>query len=123
MRTIRSFRLVEDNSISYAYKSADRSGFEKLLRGKGDADEIIIVQNGLLTDTSFSNIALWDGADWYTPAAPLLAGTMRQSLLDRRLVQEANITVDQLEHYSKISLINAMLPLGRCVVTFPWADK
>ena len=54
MRAISSLRLVTCDDIDYAYKSADRSR----LGLRGNADEIIIVRNGLLTDTSYSNIAL-----------------------------------------------------------------
>ena len=116
MRTIRSLRLVEAPSIAYAYKSADRSALENLARQKGDADELIIVQNGLLTDTTYSNIALWEGSAWYTPAHPLLPGTMRQFLLDHGQLKEAEITIESLGQFRTIALINAMMPLGRCTL-------
>ena len=49
------------------------------------------VKNGRLTDTSYSNIALFDGNRWVTPAHPLLKGTMRQSLIDKGLLKEKGI--------------------------------
>ena len=82
---------------------------------RGDADEVVIVKNGLLTDTSYSNIALFDGQRWVTPRHPLLQGTMRQSLLDTGQLVERDIRDDEGGRYEKVSLINAMMPLGRCV--------
>ncbi|MGN1253933.1 MAG: aminotransferase class IV family protein [Prevotella sp.] len=114
IRTIRKLRLVTCDDIDYTYKSADRSRLEQLLHQKGDADEIIIVKNGLLTDTSYSNIALYNGAEWVTPKTPLLKGTMRQALLDKGLLVERDITPEDYQSYKKVCLINAMMPLGRC---------
>ena len=116
VRHIGSLQLVADDSIDYTYKSTDRSGLTALAARKGDADEIIIVRNGLLTDTSYSNIAFYDGKDWYTPRTPLLKGTMRQWLLDHGSIKAADIRPDDLPRYEKVALINAMMPLGMCVV-------
>lgn len=112
-RSIRSLRLVERDGIAYRYKSADRSALLEALSSRGCADEVIIVRRGLLTDTSYSNIALCDGRHWFTPASPLLRGTMRASLLASGAICEADITPADLKHFTLISLINAMLPLGR----------
>lgn len=115
IRTIRHLHLVYCDDISYAYKSADRRRLTALATLRGDADEVVIVRNGLLTDTSYSNIALFDGQSWVTPRRPLLRGTMRQSLLDTGQLVERDIRDDEWGRYEKVSLINAMMPLGRCV--------
>lgn len=109
---IHSLKLVTCNDINYDYKSADRSHLQKLKEQRGDCDEIIIVRNGLLTDTSYSNIALFDGEHWYTPKHPLLKGTMRQSLIDQGILQECVLRPEDLNRFTKVSLINAMMPLG-----------
>lgn len=114
MRSIRTLKLVTCDDIDYTFKSTDRSRLIELLQLKGDADEVIIVKHGMLTDTSYSNIALFDGVKWYTPRLPLLTGTMRQSLIDRGILLEKDITTDDFSHYYKVSLINAMMPLGVC---------
>ena len=116
VRKIGSLKPVEDNDIEYGYKSADRSRLEALRAQRGDADEIIIVKNGLLTDTSYSNIALFDGIRWVTPKHPLLNGTMRQSLLDSGELTAVDIPAADFYKYRKAALINAMMPLGRCIV-------
>lgn len=107
-RDIRSFQLISDNQISYDYKKEDRSDFENLM-SETDADEIIIVKNELITDSSFSNLIFFDGQKWLTPAQPLLKGTMRGFLIDSQEIEEAEIRVDDLEKFSRFKLINSML--------------
>lgn len=115
IRNIRRLRLVTCNDIDYEYKSADRQQLEALRAMKGDADEVVIVRDGLITDTSYSNIALFDGHRWVTPRHPLLRGTMRQSLLDAGLLEERDVRATEWNSYEKVSLINAMMPLGRLI--------
>ena len=71
VRSIRSLKLISCDDIDYEYKSADRRKLAALTAMKGEADEVVIVRNGLLTDTSYSNIALFDGQHWVTPRLPL----------------------------------------------------
>ena len=105
-------RIEHDDEIDYSLKSVDRSSLDRLFGCRGQADEILIVKNGLLTDTSIANIALWDGYRWSTPRIPLLAGTNRQYLLDNGIIHEADIRADDLGNYSKIRLFNAMIEFG-----------
>ena len=68
MKNIKTLRLVECNDIDYTYKYADRSELDKAMTMRGNCDNVVIVRNGLLTDTSYTNIALYDGKHWLTPA-------------------------------------------------------
>uniref|UniRef100_UPI003FF0B67A aminotransferase class IV family protein n=1 Tax=Alloprevotella sp. TaxID=1872471 RepID=UPI003FF0B67A len=108
MRCIQSLQIVTDDAIDYSYKSTDRSALNALLAQRGNCDDIIIVKNGLVTDTSFTNIAIYDGTHWLTPRTPLLAGTQRARLLDEGSIQEADITPDMLRQAQKVRLFNAM---------------
>jgi 4-amino-4-deoxychorismate lyase len=110
-RTINSLRLVDDNSICYKHKFSDRKQLDELSIKRGNYDEILIVKNGLITDTSFSNIVFYDGFHWVTPVNPLLHGTMRSYLLSNGKISEKEIPGNELRHYQKARLINAMLPL------------
>ena len=116
IRDIRSLRLVNADDAEYSYKYADRSALMKLQQSRQDSDEVIIVRNGCLTDTSYSNIALHNKHGWFTPDKPLLPGTMRRSLIDKGLLSATEITLDNLNDYDTICLINAMMPLGRLVL-------
>lgn len=115
-KQVERLRMVADDGIDYAYKYADRSALNRCLAQRGHCDDVIIVKNGLLTDTSYSNIALFDGSSWLTPRQPLLRGTMRAFLIDSGQLQEADIRPSDVSSFSKLSLINAMLPLGCLVI-------
>ena len=115
-KEILSLRLVYDNNITYPYKSVDRSMLNELKKQQGDCDEILIIRDNHLTDTSYTNVALYDGQQWFTPSTPLLPGTMRQSLLDKGMLQEREILVSDIPQYQQISLFNAMMELGEVVL-------
>lgn len=116
-RRIHTLKTVRDDSIDYHLKYADRTRLDSLRSLKGGADEIIIVRNGLVTDTSFSNILCICGEKFLTPARPLLEGVMRRYLIENGLAMEADITPEMLRPDNKkgiegIILINSMLPPG-----------
>jgi 4-amino-4-deoxychorismate lyase len=75
------------------------------------ADDILIIKNGFITDTSFSNIAFFDGTQWFTPFTYLLNGTQRQHLLRQGAIVETEITPSDLKQFRYAKLINAMLDL------------
>lgn len=109
MRQVSSLHLVVSDTIDYTYKSAHREELNALYAQKGMADDILIVRNGYLTDTSIANVALYDGDTWFTPAHPLLRGTKRSEFLDRQLIVEKDIPQICLKDYSHIMLFNAMI--------------
>ncbi|OGU99960.1 MAG: hypothetical protein A2455_09435 [Ignavibacteria bacterium RIFOXYC2_FULL_35_16] len=110
-RKIEHLKLAYCNEIDYSYKYLERSIFEKLLRENGcnENEDILIIKNGRVTDTSYSNIALFDGKEWSTPKHPLLKGTQRTKLIDEKKIIEQDIWLEELKHYQEIILINAML--------------
>ena len=112
IRTINSLQVVEDDTITYGYKSTDRSRLNALVAQKENCDEIIVVKHGLLTDTSFTNLAIFDGKHWVSPKYPLLPGTKRAALLDKGMIQKADITLEDLRNANKVSLFNAMIEFG-----------
>jgi len=110
-KEIQRLKLVIDDTIEYAYKFKDRSAIDLLLQQKGEADDIIIVKNGQLTDASYANLAFFDGTQWFTPDTPLLRGTMRSYLVDKGLLKEVSIRPEDLSGYSRVRLINSMMNL------------
>jgi 4-amino-4-deoxychorismate lyase len=111
-KKIQSLQIVEDNNISYNYKSTDRNCFNHLFEQRKGADEIIIAKNGILTDSSFSNLVFESlEGKLVTPHTCLLAGTKRKFLLQSGIIKEKEIMVDNLSLYKKVYLINAMINL------------
>ncbi|MBN1462235.1 MAG: aminotransferase class IV [Paludibacteraceae bacterium] len=109
IRPVKSLKLVDGGSIDYHLKYENRNALTDLLAQKGEADDILIVKNGCITDTSYANIALFDGKQWFTPDTYLLNGTKRQHLLFKGILQEKQIKVNDLQYYTSIKPINALL--------------
>ena len=112
-KKFQHFKIVP-SSIDYSFKYADRKELEALKTKYPSFDEIIIEKNGLLTDTTISNIAFFDGKDWLTPASPLLKGTMRAKLIDDGFLKPINIKYNDIQKFTKFALLNAML--GFCEI-------
>ncbi len=110
-RVIRTLRLVEDDTIDYSYKFAERRPLDTLWSERGSCDDILIVRKGMLTDTGFSNIVLSRHGKFYTPDTFLLNGTKRQLLLRENKIQECRIPARDLSFYERVYLINALIDL------------
>ncbi|SHJ59531.1 4-amino-4-deoxychorismate lyase [Reichenbachiella agariperforans] len=111
--TIQSLRLVEGDEIDYTYKYVDRSALSTLFEKRGEADDIIIVKDGMLTDSYFANLAFYDGNRWLTPETPLLSGIRRTQLINEKILHPTKISVSDLRRFQKVSLINAMNDLSK----------
>lgn len=108
-KNIKTFKIVEDNDIEYKYKYLNREALDNLSIKKGIADEIIIIKNGFITDTSIANIAILKENRWLTPKQPLLQGTTRARLLQEEKIFEADLKLEDLKLSSNIALMNAMI--------------
>jgi 4-amino-4-deoxychorismate lyase len=113
IKKIDSLKIVECGDFIYDHKFLNRNKLDELKRGntKSDSQEILIIKNGLITDTSYSNVAFYDGTKWFTPSTPLLKGTKRASLIDEGLLHEEEIRLKDLKKFSQLKLINAMIDL------------
>lgn len=109
VRSVQSLALVSiPSDADYSSKWANRSWIEQLKQGTA-ADDILMVKNDLLTDTSYANIALWDGYKWFTPRSPLLEGTKRAQLLAEGILKTADIRPCELPDFQYLKLLNAMI--------------
>lgn len=112
LRVIRTLKIVENNTIEYAHKFADRKRITGLFSKREKADDILIIKNGLVTDTSTANVVFRDiYGNWVTPSTFLLPGTKRASLLNDDIIKEAIITYRDIGKYTGLKLINAMIGL------------
>lgn len=108
-RKINTLKVIESNKISYSLKFTDRSQIDILLEQKGECDDILIVKNGFITDTSISNIVFYWDHEWITPATPLLKGTCRDKLLKEGKIKEERLKISDLHKFKSFCLINAMI--------------
>ena len=108
-RKIKKIKKVYDDEIDYSYKYNDRKDLNFLFEQRENADEILIIKNGKVSDTNFCNVAFLENGKWYTPATPLLPGTQRAYLLDSEVIEEAEILENDIASFSHIKLFNAMV--------------
>jgi 4-amino-4-deoxychorismate lyase len=106
---INSLKLIHCDTIDYSLKYENRDQLNTLFDLRIDCDDILIVKNSLLTDTSKANVAFFDGSKWFTPATPLLYGTTRARLLDENKIFEKSLHVSDLSNFSKVAVLNALV--------------
>lgn len=112
VRSIKSLSLAEHNTIDYKYKYHNRDVINKLRALHSDSDDILIIRNSQVTDTSFTNVVFKDHAGkLYTPKSTLLAGTKREQLLNAGVIHEKEIRVSDIKSYVGVYLINAMIDI------------
>lgn len=108
-REVKSLKIIHDDTIEYQMKFLNRDNIDALFSKKDDCDDVLIVKNNLVADTSIANVAFYDGKKWLTPAQPLLQGTTRQRFLDANELHLADIRVEDLKSFEKVALLNAMI--------------
>ncbi len=111
-RKIKSLKLVEDNNIDYQFKFSNRKNLNSLFEKRGNCDDILIIKNGCITDSSTANCIFCDGQKWWTPDTPLLPGTQRAKLIYEEKIEVCRITPATISKYKKVGLINAMWDFG-----------
>lgn len=110
--TIQSLKVIETDISSLPYKMADRTGYQAVFAQRANCDDVLLVKNGLLTDTSYCNIALFDGRNWITPRVPLIKGVNRSQLIAEGVILEDDIKMDDLMNFQHITLFNALNEFG-----------
>lgn len=106
---INRLRIVENNLISYPHKFKERGKIDSAFGKREGCDDVLIVKNNLVTDSSYANIVFKRKGTWITPDSPLLPGTTRQRLLDKGLIKAEVIRKQDIETFESFKLINAML--------------
>ena len=110
-KEINSLKLIRENNIHYDFKSNNRYELDSLYQKRKEADDIIIIRKGLVTDSYYANLVFFDGNEWWTPQDPLLKGVKREFLLSENLIKSREIYEGDLKSFTKVSLINAMLDI------------
>ncbi|MBN1388121.1 MAG: aminotransferase class IV [Bacteroidales bacterium] len=109
---IRTLKLVEVDDINYSYKFINRKVINNLMEQKNGCDDILMVRNGMIADTSCANIIVrGDDNIWYTPSSYIMRGTKREYLLNHGLISEKIITPASLKRFRELRLINSMLDI------------
>jgi len=108
IKNIQTICLQDIGQNDYPYKYADRDWIKAIVAKTG-TDEVILTQKGFIKDASYANLVFFNGVKWVTPKQPLLLGTRRAGLLNAGIISEARITTNDLNNFTAVKLINAMM--------------
>ncbi|MEK6558028.1 MAG: aminotransferase class IV [Candidatus Margulisiibacteriota bacterium] len=117
---IRTLKRVK-STLDYSHKLLDRSKLDELFAKRGQADDVLIVKEGWITDTTIANVAFFDGQKWLTPEKPLLPGIFRAFLLNKGVLTPARIHLQELSRFRYAAILNALrgmqvLPTGSWMI-------
>ncbi|MBP1663876.1 MAG: hypothetical protein H6Q19_1016 [Bacteroidetes bacterium] len=112
---IRTLKVVEISIPSTIYKSADRKEINEIYAQREKCDDVLLVKNNLVTDSSYCNTAFFDGKTWFTPKKPLIYGIQREELLKNKKIFEKDIEIKSVFSYQSICLFNAMIEFGEII--------
>ena len=113
---IQSLQLVYTMELDYQYKYSQREKLETLFAKRGNCDDVLIVREGWITDSSYANVVFFDGKDWWTPKNPLLEGTCRARLLAQGIIKEAELGVEDIKNFKGLKLVNALRDLNQPMI-------
>ncbi|MCK3654649.1 branched-chain amino acid aminotransferase [Pasteurellaceae bacterium Macca] len=112
-RQIQRFHLVETENLDYRFKYTDRKRLDllkNLPNFQAESDEIIIINNGFISDCTIGNLLLKKDHRWFSPRHYLLKGTQLTALLAEGKVTLCDIPSKALWKFEQIMLINALNP-------------
>ena len=113
---IETLKIVHQNKLDYSLKYSERKTLDELFSLKENCDDVLIVKNGEITDTSYGNVIFFDGTNWITPKNPLLKGTCRARLISDQKAREQVIKVEHLKSFKGVKVINAMRDLEQKMI-------
>ncbi len=112
-REPKSLHLLEIGPADeYDYKSTDRRWIEQYSEHLPGQALPLFVRDGLVLESSYTNVALKKGDQWYTPSNPLHRGTTRARFLDTGHLIADQIPVHNLKDFEELRLFNAILGWG-----------
>lgn len=116
IRDIQNVKVVETTDLTYDHKWVNRPALDELFRLRQSCDEIIIVNNGLVTDGYYYNLVFEKQGHFYTPKSPLLRGIQREVLLKKGKIALCDIAVEDITMYDKVHYINALTKLNEATI-------
>jgi para-aminobenzoate synthetase/4-amino-4-deoxychorismate lyase len=102
---------VNPREVFLYHKTTHRQVYERALAARPDCDDVILWNTrGELTESTRANVVARLDGRYYTPPVEcgLLAGVYREHLLQRGLLRERVLTIDDLRRAEAVYLINSV---------------
>ncbi len=109
-KTIKNLKITEIKTHErYPYKHLDRSWIDAYTQDLPPDTDTLFIRDGLVLESSYTNVALLKNNKWYTPSNPLHKGTtLERFVLSGHLIP-SEIPVHALDDYKELRLFNAIL--------------
>lgn len=117
LRKINTLKLVDTDIETTQFKHENRNNYNIAFSQRENCDDVLLIRNQIITDTSYCNVAFYNGYKWLTPKTPLLFGTQRAFLLENKIISEMEISVSELKNFEKVRLFNAMIEFGELEIS------
>ncbi len=114
-----SEKRIDSGDPFLHHKTTRRAVYEDARSSYRSADDVLLVnERGEITEGCFNNIVVRISEEMLTPATScgLLAGVLRQELLEIGAVREAVLTLDDIYNADKIWLINSVRGWRECLL-------
>lgn len=112
---ISTLQCVE-SSIDYTYKWVNRKALDELYKLRKNSDDILIIKDGLVSDSYYANVAFLKSNKWYSPKQVLLRGTQRERLIKKGEISINDIQYGEIYDYEKIAIFNSMRAFGEIIL-------
>lgn len=99
-----------DPNFNYSFKFFNRSFFNKIKEVYSHCDEIILIQNNEITDSTYCNLVVYLNGQWTLPTSYLLNGVERSRIISKYKFTIEPISIDNFLSAKEYKLINAMRP-------------
>ena len=102
---------IDEEDVLLYHKISARERYDAALEECQPCDDVIFRNSrGFVTESTIANIVVESGGKKWTPprSAGLLAGTLRQELLETGQILEQDISVEELERIREFWLVNSV---------------
>lgn len=110
---------VDSQDVFLFHKTTHRTVYDEAKASADDCDDVLLFnEKGELTETSIANVFLEIEGQLLTPpvSSGLLAGTLRQAMLDSGEAKEAILKLGDLERADGVFVANSLRGLRRAIV-------
>lgn len=101
---------IQSNNTFLYHKTTYREVYERAKKATSTDEVILFNERGEITEATIANIVIVTDSKYWTPplSSGLLAGTYRQELLEKGIIQERVITIEEITTAEEIWLINSV---------------
>lgn len=107
--------VFEEGVVNYPFKYSFRLPWNIWADHAQDSQEVIVVSDGLIRESTYANVAFQIDGQWLTPTEPIFHGVMREYLIAQKTITPSKLSISDVMRSDSVRLFNAMMPWDDCV--------